>query len=107
MSKPISPTELASYKAQMFPDFVFEAFNQLIAAGSTGPSTIIVKQDAVIDKMIALAADSEELTRSQIFSRGYLNVEDCYRAEGWKVEYDKPAYCENYDAFFTFKAAKQ
>jgi hypothetical protein len=32
-----------------------------------------------------------------------LDIEDTYREAGWKVEYDKPAYCENYPANFTFR----
>jgi hypothetical protein len=35
-----------------------------------------------------------------------LDIEPIYREAGWIVEYDKPAYCENYDANFTFTIPK-
>jgi hypothetical protein len=43
-----------------------------------------------------------DLTRAFIFSKGYLNFEELYEAQGWKVVYDKPAYNESYKANFTF-----
>lgn len=114
MSKAISPAGVAAYKAQSFPDYVFEAFNELIAANfSNGYAD--VKQKDVIARMMQIANDHSQLSedeanrlelldRSMIFARGYLNVEEVYREQGWKVAYDKPAYNESYDAYFTFKA---
>lgn len=37
-----------------------------------------------------------------VYGKQYLDVEDIYRKEGWKVVYDKPAYCETYEPTFTF-----
>ena len=45
MTKAISPAGIAGYKAKSFPDYVFEAFNQLIAANYTaGSATIYSKR---------------------------------------------------------------
>ena len=43
------------------------------------------------------------LNRNEIFNKGWLNIEEVYRSAGWKVNYDKPAYNESYDAYFTFE----
>lgn len=56
----------------------------------------IIAKSAVPD--IAAAID-----RETIFRRGYLNVEEAYREQGWSVVYDKPGYNETYDASFEFK----
>jgi hypothetical protein len=45
-----------------------------------------------------------DVERGEIFHRGWLDVEDAYRAEGWTVVYDKPGYNESYAASFTFSA---
>lgn len=105
MTKPISPKEVAACKAKSFPAFVFEAFNELIASKYTmGRAT--VKQNDVIALILQKAnsgLDEDILTRGDIFDKGYLNVEEVYREQGWKVSYDKPAYNESYAAYFEFK----
>jgi len=98
MTKPIKPSEIHLYKKGVIPEFVFEAFNQCIAAKySNGRAT--VKQDDVIAKIQTM----DPVSRQEIFDKGWLNVEEVYEAEGWKVEYDKPGYNESYGAFFVFK----
>jgi hypothetical protein len=96
--KPISPDNIASAKADIFPDYVIESVNELIAANFSAGSANFT-QDEVIDAIMSKAGD---LTRAFIFSKGYLNFEELYEAQGWKVVYDKPAYNESYKANFTF-----
>ena len=109
MTKPLSPDEIGLYKSKTFPPEVFEAFNELIAAKfSNGYAT--VKQEDVVERIISKIDkdhDPEDLptrTRSRIFAEGWLNVEEAYREQGWKVEYDKPGYNESYGAYFTFRS---
>lgn len=112
MSQPIRPDQVGALKAQLFPAYVFDGFNELIAQNFVGKSATIKQQD-VIENILAKAnagLSSDEidggagLTLAELYKRGYLNVEEAYRAQGWKVEYDKPAYNESYPATFTFKA---
>jgi hypothetical protein len=42
------------------------------------------------------------LNRNEIFKKGWLDVEEIYGKAGWKVEYDKPGYNEDYAAHFIF-----
>lgn len=111
MSKAISPDQVAAQKAKSFPDFVFDAFNELIAANfTTGSATVY--QSKVIDLILAKAnkgltsADIDDgmgLSWNDVLNKGYLNVEEVYREAGWKVTYDKPAYNESYPASFEFR----
>jgi hypothetical protein len=94
---PIKPSEVAKLKANIFPDAVFEAFNELLARGSVGNRSITIKTKDVVALM-----EEKGLKRDDIFNKGWLDVEDVYRKAGWKVEYDKPGYNETYEATFKF-----
>jgi|SRR5215217_4188967 len=98
MTKPISPNEIAEAKKSAFPDFVVETFNELIAANFSNGSATILQEDAV-----ALLMERGQVNRNQVFNMGWLNIEEIYRAEGWKVSYDKPGYNESYPASFEFR----
>ena len=96
--RPISPVEVAARKARTLPDEVVEAFNHLIAKNWGGRESVVKQDDAVKHICAAL-----EIERGEVFSQGLLEVEEVYRSQGWKVEYDKPGYCETYGAFFVFR----
>lgn len=102
MNKPISPDEIAEAKRKAIPEYVFEAVNDILARKFTAGSCSF-KQNQLMDEV--LKRGPEGLTRSQVFEAGYLNIEEAYRNVGWKVKYDKPAYYEDYDAYFEFKKA--
>jgi hypothetical protein len=95
--RPIKPSELARAKENSFPDEVFESFNELITENFSRGYANVPQEDVVV-RMIEKGLD-----RGEIFKRGWLDVEDVYRASGWKVEYDKPGYNESYSAYFVFK----
>lgn len=95
---PISPDEVGEYQHRTFPQEVFDAFNELISANFDGRSANVLQEEAA--NLIAAKLDIEKRV---VYNKGYLNIEPAYRAAGWKVEYDKPAYCESYDANFTFR----
>ena len=98
--RPIRPEEIAGEKVKSLPDEVLSSFNELLIQNDRGGRTI-VKQDDVIAIMV-----NKGLDQDQIFKNGWLDVEDIYRKEGWKVEYDKPAYNEDYPARFIFSRPK-
>lgn len=103
-TRPITPEEVTSRKGPLFPKYVIEAFNTLIARNySSGSST--VSQNEVIEEILKGAKQDgkTELTREDIFKRHYLDVEDVFEEAGWEVEYDKPGYDETYEATFTFR----
>ena len=101
MTGPIKPSEVTTVKASYIPDGVFEAFNTLIVENMDG-NTARVKQCDVVAR-ITLKLNCE---RQVVFDKGWLEIEDVYREVGWDVEYDKPGFNENYDAFFKFTRRK-
>jgi hypothetical protein len=96
-ARPLSPKEVVKKKINSIPDAVFEAFNELIAKDFNG-AFAIVKQKEVVKLLV-----EKGLKEKEIYENHWLDVEDVYRKAGWKVEYDKPAYNESYDAYFEFR----
>ena len=102
-AKPITPGEVCKAKKDSLPDEVLEAFNELIAKHWDGSSATIRQKEVV-----ALIKSKLDLKRhDQIYARGWLDVEDVYRKAGWTVTYDKPGYCESYEATFRFSRKRK
>lgn len=108
MVEPIKPEEINEAKAKTIPSEVIESFNHMIAKNWNGSQSRF-KQDDVVENIVSRMNKNNVLSQHEIdvlkislFSNHNLDVEDLYRAQGWKVEYDKPAYCETYPATFTF-----
>jgi hypothetical protein len=103
MTKPIKPDEVDELKTASIPDEVFAAFNARIAENWDGSSSSFTQTDVVASILTRMPA----MTSSELFKKGWLDVEESYRAVGWSVEYDKPGYCEEYEATFTFKKKRK
>ena len=105
--KLITPSEVDDVKTAKIPDAVFEAFNEMIAENWDG-SQSIVKQPAVMLRVLEkLKQDFPEITRQDVFDKKWLDVEHFFRKAGWKVEYDKGAYYDTYDPYFTFEKGRK
>lgn len=104
--KPISPEDIQKGNFEIkFPSAVIEAFNELIVkdySPTTGKA--VVYQDAAMELVLSKlnANDMPTYSRSDVFNNKWLDVENVYRAQGWSVYYDKPAYNESYSAYFEF-----
>ena len=104
--KPISPKEAFEAYAHL-PDKVTKTWNALIVKNRSGRGSVVKQDDAVEALRAAMSEDHQDLIpRQRVFDEGWLEIEEVFRAAGWKVEYDKPAYCETYPATFTFTARK-
>ena len=102
--KPMTPDEASTaamnHKIMRIPEPVVVAFNELIMENWNDRSkSANVSQDDVIKRIMQLS----DFERKTIFNEGYLDVEPLFEQYGWEVTYDKPAYNENYTAFFIFK----
>jgi len=95
--EPIRPEEVGAAKAKAVPDAVIDVFNQLIVKHFSGRSAVIRQDEALAAIMVVMNCD-----RHSVFTNKWLDVEEAFRAAGWKVKYDKPGYCESYEATFTF-----
>jgi len=94
---PITPDEAKKLKNHSIPDEVIKAFNDMIVE-KLSSGRAVIKQKDVVARIVA----ATQITEDQLFDNHWLDVEDVFRKAGWTVKYDKPAYCENYDAYFEF-----
>ena len=99
MVEPIKPSEAVSARSKQLPPFVIETFNELICEKMSGGFATI-RQEEIIERMLM----KSHLKRAEVFSNKYLDVEEVYQAQGWKVRYDKPSYADSYDPYFVFEA---
>lgn len=97
--EPIKPDEVDDRKDKAIPDEVVEVFNDLIVKNwSTSQMAVIKQEDALLAICEVMGCE-----RHEVFDNRWLEVEHLFRAAGWVVEYDKPAYCETYPATFKFE----
>jgi len=103
MTKPLSPHDVHIAKKDVIPDQVIEAFNELIAENYTNGKAVILQTDAVnrICEKMGLEDDATRI----VYDKGWLNVEELYRSEGWAVKYDSPVAWggEDFEAYFEFR----
>lgn len=92
MSKPLSPSEAFDLKQKVIPDKVIDIINEMILENFNGGVAIL--QQAELSRRIKAGLGD--------FHQRWLDFEDVYRKQGWKVTYDKPGYNETYPAVFRF-----
>lgn len=94
---PISPDELREMIRTDIPDFVLDAVDHfLIAEGFK--EKIIIQQNALVDYIVA----NNDIERSDIFSKKYLDFENHYRRVGWTVNFVKRPYYTDESDYFVF-----
>lgn len=99
MIKPLSPDEADEAKAAAIPDFVIEAINGILATGKRN----FTQDEAILAIQKAYSIENgRKPPRDRVFKEGWLDFEPIFRKAGWRVVYDKPGYCEDYAANFTF-----
>jgi hypothetical protein len=88
---------LQNIKQRSFPDFVIQAFNQLIEAEKIKHSDSVYQKD-----VLALIVKLGNVTHSTIFENNWLDIEDYYKSVGWNVVYHKPSFNESGEPYFVF-----
>lgn len=105
MTKPIRPEEIAGVKKEQLPNEVIEAFNEEIAKHYNNGRAKVLQKDVVARIRTKMDIDADK--DHHIYNDKWLDVEGIYRAEGWKVRYEKPVAWggDNFDAYFEFERA--
>ncbi len=98
---PIKPEDVGAAKLKHLPPEVIESFNELIARNFSSGSATVLQKD-VVSSLVCKGFKSED-----IFENHWLDVEEIFEKNGWKVSYDKPGYNESYDASFMFSVKKR
>jgi hypothetical protein len=101
MTAAITPTQAQERKQGRIQAEVIECWNELIVANLVSGRATISQADAIRALTLCTGA-----TRGEVFERKWLDIEPHFRASGWSVRYDKPAYYENYKATFYFETRK-
>ena len=99
MSNPITPDQVSKRKIDVIPSQVIDIFNDLIALRWNGTSATVYQQEVQEKIASALGVEGHE-----VYAKGWLDIEPIFRDAGWKVEYDRPGYNENYKAHYIFTA---
>jgi hypothetical protein len=108
--KPITPTEVGGKKAELIsktreaiPSEVFEVFNELIVKYWDGNRSCLHQEE-----IVRLIVDKLHLENDRpLYDNHWLDVEGIYREAGWKVDYKKPDWGENYDPYFIFSKKRK
>lgn len=99
--KPITPDEVTSQKSKLIPEYVIKCFNELIAKNWNGYSSTVLQKEIVSE-----ICNAGSVPKQFVFDQHYLDVEPIFEDAGWDVEYDKPGFCETYEAKFIFTKKK-
>lgn len=102
--KPISPKDIDDAKSSTVHPKMIEAANNLIVKNWHGYSASFKLKELVAE--FARIYEGET-TESRVYKEQNLDIEDVFRKAGWKVHYDSPGYCEDYDAYFEFTKKKK
>lgn len=100
----IKPDEVVAAKRAVIDPVVEKCVDFLVAQRWDGYKSVITQK-----ALIAKIKEVKNLTDNQwgvynnwLFETKQLDFEDIYRAAGWKVKWDKPAYNEVYGAYWEF-----
>jgi hypothetical protein len=96
---PLTPVQAKTAQAESIPDFVVDAFNELIVKGMNSEKYIrsSVSQTEVTDLICKSLKENEKVKLH------WLNIETLYERAGWIVKYEKDENGNN-RSFFTFTA---
>ena len=96
MAEMLKPGDMDTLEGlRQLPDFVIESVNQCIQESWDGTQARFTQ-----DALASIMAEKSGLSVRALYGNKYLGFEPQYRALGWRVIYDKPGYCESYDAYF-------
>ena len=101
---PITPAQAAQARVTYLPRFVAKAFNELLRANVQNGVARFSQDEAVSSIIEHAAADGEQLTRADVFSRKLMDIEEHYAKYGWLVTYHSQDRGDSTPASFVFKA---
>ena len=105
--EPISPRDVVDLKKKAIPFEVIEAFNEMIARKFDGCQSRFIQKDIVRLILEKFDEYGNKHESKDVYDNNWLDVEPLYEKMGWKVEYDKPGYNEQYEAAFIFSAREK
>lgn len=87
-------------KIKDIPQYVLDAFNELIAENYSGPNTMTyVYQNDVV---ALICKNNPDVTNKFIYENKLLDIEDLYGSYGWEVSYYKQPFYSSDSSYFRF-----
>lgn len=100
--KPLKPEDIGVAKKAVLPDEVIAAANELIAKKWNGHRARFTT-DELADKIEKeFIAAGKAITPGKIGKENWLDIEDVYRDEGWKVEFVKEGWNDPAPDYYVF-----
>jgi len=99
--KPITPAEAKSLYGANIPDFVFEAFNEVIGKKGSQHCSFMITFDEIVPVILKHGGDLVD--RNKIFNENMLDIEPHYQQAGWDVKFIKQPHPERQPHYFMFK----
>lgn len=103
MSKPLSPKEALERKIHVIPPAVIDAVNDLLTEKFSGGYCTLMQSD-VVERILQRMPG---YTERDLINHNWLDFEPVFRDNGWKVEYNRPAYCETDGPNWKFTALEK
>lgn len=100
VSNPLTPQEILENRE--IDHRIIDAVNQILKDKFIGHDLKITLPE-IKDKMVSMFGG---INFKDLFDRKQFDFEKIYEKYGWKVEFDKPGYSENYDSFYMFRPKK-
>lgn len=104
MIEPIKKQDLPTFTK--INEGVIAAFNNLIQKNWDGKKAVVYLKDVEAEIKNTFCLITDEMHKKVVnllFQDKQFDVEPLYRQYGFKVTYDKPGYCENYESFYVFE----
>ena len=108
MPGPIRPDEIEKLKGTQIPEFVFEAFNEMIAE-KFNQGWAVVTQPEVVERILwKMPNGDRQMKMNEIFNRHWLDIEGLYEEAGWTVKFDSAANGDGtFSPYFTFSRRRR
>ena len=107
----ITPEEAKKAKISSIPDYVFQAFNELLAENFVENVGTIIYQHEVLKRIINIypyiIEDDKDSIVNSLFVNHWLDVEKFYQRAGWEVTFHEPTYYEDFDPYYKFIPKKK
>ena len=106
----ITPEEAEKARKSSIPDYVFQAFNELLAENFYDVGTIIYQHEVlkrIINIYPYIIEDDKDSIVNSLFVNNWLDVEKFYERSGWEVTFYKPTYYEDFDPYYKFIPKKK
>lgn len=98
--QPFTPRKAREAKLGLFPNFVIESFNEIIAR-KLWANKVSFSEEEILN----LISSKSGCSHAEIKKNGWLNVEPIFRRKGWNIIFDISGY--GIQPSFTFSKRKR